>query len=127
MVAGVSQNSGVGHMQGLPITENKTVPRQKLPSNAEVDEFVSYLEAEHKKARMKKNVIGGTVTAASLLALLGGTLMKSKWGRALSIAPIALTTLTFGALSLIKGNKTPDFRAVFENVRNVATAEAHQA
>ena len=126
MVQGISSNPGVAYQ---PQVANNNIPANpqgpKMPSQAEMDEFVTALEAQHKKAIVKKNCIGGLVAGASTLALLGGTFLKSKWGRALSVAPVALTTLFFGVSTLLKGNKVPDYKALFNNPD--AAAHAHQA
>lgn len=124
MVQGISQTPNMAFHPQV-VNNSPGAPGPKLPSQAEMDEFITELEKQHKKAIVKKNTIGGVVTGASLLALLGGTLMKSKWGRALSIAPIALTTLFFGGSTLLKGNKVPDYKALFNNPD--AAAHAHQA
>ena len=122
MVSSISSNQGVYAPSAAQAPQglNDQAGRTNLLQSNEMDTFVSHLEQEHKKAVVKKNIIGGSVTAASLLALLGGTLMKGKIGRALSIAPLALTTLFFGAATLLKGNKTPDFRQAIENAAMAA-------
>ncbi len=112
MVQGISPNTA-----GYPVNTPAPVQVQTGVNNPparlspqEVDQFVSVLETQHKKGVRRKNIMGGSVAAASLLALLGGSFLKNKWGRLISIAPIALTTLGFGAMTLAKGNKTPPFR-----------------
>ncbi len=114
MVQGISPNTAA-----YPVNTPAPVQTQTGVNNAParlpeptVDEFVSQLEAQHKKGVKRKNIIGGSITAASLLALLGGAFLKNKWGRLISIAPLGLTALGFGATTLAKGNKTPDFRAM---------------
>ena len=121
MVSSVSANNQGAYI--APAHQNPQVQTQAQPqANAlqggEIDTFISQLEQEHKKAVIKKNCIGGTIAGASALAMLGGSFIKTKWGRALSIAPLALTTLAFGIATLAKGNKTPDYRAFFEGLKN---------
>lgn len=124
MVQAISPNVATGYSQPVQKAEALT-PQPTLGSHQAalapqptIDEFVSQLESEHKKAIVKKNIVGGTVAGSSLLALVGGTLAKTKWGRALSVAPLALTTLAFGITTLAKGNKTPDYRALLENIQS---------
>lgn len=125
MVQGVSPNVAAGYAQPTATVQGQPATRQVgIGANPEMDEFVKELETQHKKAVRKKNMIAGTTTAASLLALLGGTLLKGKWSRAISIAPLALTTLGFGILSLVRGNKTPDFRGMLEVMSQEAPPQA---
>ena len=125
MVQGVSPNVATGYAQpAAPVQNQPAAKPAGISQNTEIDEFVKQLETQHKKAVVKKNILGGTVTAASLLALLGGTLFKGKWSRALSIAPLALTTLGFGGMTLAKGNKTPDFKGMIEVMSQQAPPKA---
>ncbi len=120
MVQGISSNAST-YPVNTPASTQTGVnnPPVRLPEAA-IDEFVHELEVQHKKGVKRKNIIGGTVTAASLLALLGGSFLKSKWGRLISIAPLGLTALGFGGMTLAKGNKTPDFRGMlYEMERNL--------
>lgn len=131
MVNGISQNN-VGYTPAMhahqalgPLqAENYGQQIQQQPT---VDEFVMTLEDAYKKGRTRKNLIGGTITLASLSALLGGTLLKSKWGRALSIAPLALTTLFFGGTTIAKNNQVPDFRGMINEMQAMDSMKSHQA
>ena len=101
---------------------NLKTPALQQPS---VDEFVTQLEKEHKKAIVKKNILGGSVVGASLLAMIGGALAKSKLGRIASIAPLALTTLIFGTTTLLKGNKMPDYKGMINDFAQQANTQAN--
>ena len=133
MVQAVSPNVVTGYSQPVQNAGALTPPpannthQASLQQQPTIDEFVSQLESEHKKAIVKKNIVGASVAGGSLLALLGGTLAKTRWGRALSVAPLALTTLAFGVTTLLKGNKTPDYRALLENIQAGANTGSHRA
>ena len=128
--AGVQQPNLYAH-QALS-NENNYGQGGQIAQQPTMDEFVTHLEDAYKKGRNRKNLIGGTITLASLSALLGGTLLKSKWGRALSIAPLALTTLFFGGTTLAKNNQVPDFRGMINEMQGSQPAydgsmHSHQA
>ena len=111
MVKGVSSNVGVGYTQPmqnqLPANNQQHVPQ--MPTK---DEFVSQIN----KAKKKSALIGGTTVAASLLAALGGTFAKSKTWRALSVLPIALSTLTFGITTMIQSKKMGNIEKMVKNM-----------
>ena len=127
MVQGISPNTAGYPVNTVPQTQAGTNTQPaKLPEQA-LDEFVSQLEAQHKKGVRKKNILSGSITAASILAMLGGAFMKGKWGRLLSIAPLGLTALGLGVTGLVKGNKTPDFKGMIrfweeQNAQNAPRA-----
>ncbi len=133
MVNGVSQNQVAGfpqpQMRAHQALQNQNYyePAGQIAQQPTVDEFVTKLEDAYKKGRTRKNLIGGTITLASLAALVGGVFTKSKWGRALSIAPLALTTLFFGGTTLAKNNKVPDFRGMIYDMQNSQEIRSHQA
>lgn len=119
MVQGINSNNAAYPINAPQPVQNPVVNNQpvRLPEQA-MDEFVTQLELQHKKNVRKKNIISGTIAAASALALAGGTLLKNKWGRLISIAPIGLTALGVGITGLVKGNKTPDFRSMLNSIQN---------
>lgn len=131
MVNSVSQNNVAGfpqpsmHAHQAMQEQNNYTHNGQMAQQPTVDEFVTHLEDAYKKGRNKKNMIGGTVVLASLSALLGGTLLKSKWGRALSIAPLALTTLFFGGTTLAKNNKIPDFRGMINEMQGTGAGNGY--
>lgn len=133
MVQAISPNVATGYSQPIQNNEVNNYPQVdnthqvSLPQQPTIDEFVNQLESEHKKAIVKKNIVGASVAGGSLLAMLGGTFAKTRWGRALSVAPLALTTLAFGVTTLLKGNKTPDYRALLENIQAGANTGSHRA
>ncbi len=117
MVQGITPNTTTYPVNAPQQTPAPINTPQRLPEQA-LDEFVSQLESQHKKAVKRKNIIGGSITAASLLAMLGGSFLKNKWGRLISIAPLGLTALGFGATTLARGNKTPDFKTIINTLES---------
>lgn len=114
MVQGINPNANVGYAQPVAAqaqNHNQQPQVQQLPTK---DEFVSQV----KKAKNKSVLIGGTAVAASLLAMLGGTLMKTKMGRALSIIPVGLATLGFGGMTLLNAKKMGDVEKMVYNMPN---------
>ena len=100
MVQGITPNSNVGYTQ--PVAQGQNYNQQQVTQQMPTkDEFVSQI----KKAKRKSLFVGATTIAGSLLALAGGTLMKTKVGRALSVLPIALSTLTFGTVTMLQAKK----------------------
>ncbi len=100
MVQGITPNANVGYAQPAAPAQGYNQPQapQQMPTK---DEFISQI----KKAKKKSLFVGATTIAGSILALAGGTLMKTKVGRALSVLPIALSTLTFGTVTMIQAKK----------------------